>query len=199
MSRMSLAYEGNVAVLKFNHPEVMNAIGAQMLDDFADALLDIEASDARAVLLTGEGRGFCAGANLQDDSGRKRRGGAGYGLRSTYHPLLLALRDMDKAIVTAVNGAPGARSSIRIRGGNSINADNEPLYVIDGVIVGTGMGGFERADDSLQTYRKHGLSKVSPFAITQSLLLAYSRNNWGRADLAQSAYALVKPGIYPGL
>ena len=105
MSRMSLAYEGNVAVLKFNHPEVMNAIGAQMLDDFADALLDIEASDARAVLLTGEGRGFCAGANLQDDSGRKRRGGAGYGLRSTYHPLLLALRDMDKAIVTAVNGA----------------------------------------------------------------------------------------------
>ncbi|MDN5217411.1 TonB-dependent receptor [Fulvivirgaceae bacterium BMA12] len=41
-------------------------------------------------------------------------------------------------LVTANNGAPGARSSIRIRGGNSINADNEPLYVIDGFIVGTG-------------------------------------------------------------
>lgn len=41
-------------------------------------------------------------------------------------------------LVTSTNGAPGARSSIRIRGGNSINADNEPLYVIDGVIVGTG-------------------------------------------------------------
>lgn len=41
-------------------------------------------------------------------------------------------------LVTATNGAPGARASIRIRGGNSINADNEPLYVIDGVIVGTG-------------------------------------------------------------
>lgn len=39
--------------------------------------------------------------------------------------------------VTAVNGAPGARASIRIRGGNSVNADNEPLYVIDGFIVGT--------------------------------------------------------------
>lgn len=40
-------------------------------------------------------------------------------------------------MVTAANGSPGARSSIRIRGGNSISADNEPLYVIDGFIVGT--------------------------------------------------------------
>ncbi|GHB84897.1 SusC/RagA family TonB-linked outer membrane protein [Persicitalea jodogahamensis] len=40
-------------------------------------------------------------------------------------------------MVTSNNGSPGARSSIRIRGGNSVNADNEPLYVIDGFIVGT--------------------------------------------------------------
>ncbi len=40
-------------------------------------------------------------------------------------------------LVTSANGSPGARASIRIRGGNSINADNEPLYVIDGFIVGT--------------------------------------------------------------
>ena len=38
--------------------------------------------------------------------------------------------------VTTANGMPGATSSIRIRGGNSINAGNEPLYVIDGVIGG---------------------------------------------------------------
>ena len=38
-----------------------------------------------------------------------------------------------------------------------------------GVIVGTGMGGFERADESLQVYREHGLARVSPFAITSSL------------------------------
>ncbi|WKN44665.1 SusC/RagA family TonB-linked outer membrane protein [Tunicatimonas pelagia] len=39
--------------------------------------------------------------------------------------------------VTSVNGAPGARASIRIRGGNSVQGDNEPLYVIDGFIAGT--------------------------------------------------------------
>src|SRR5690606_38871145 len=39
--------------------------------------------------------------------------------------------------VTQINGAPGTGATIRIRGGNSIQADNEPLYVIDGFIVGT--------------------------------------------------------------
>lgn len=39
--------------------------------------------------------------------------------------------------VTSVNGAPGARTTIRIRGGNSISASNEPLYVLDGFVVGT--------------------------------------------------------------
>ncbi len=105
MSRMALSFEGNVAVLKFNHPEVMNAVGSIMLNDFSDALLEIEGSNARALLLTGEGRGFCAGANLQDDSGEPRKGGAGYSLRSRYHPLLLQMRDLEMPIVTAVNGA----------------------------------------------------------------------------------------------
>jgi len=108
MQRMSLDFQGKVAVLKFNHPEVMNAVGAQMLEDFVDALGEISnpQNGARCLLLTGEGRGFCAGANLQDDSGSQRRaGGAGDGLRTTYHPILFALRDLDMPIVTAVNGA----------------------------------------------------------------------------------------------
>ena len=114
---MSLAYEGPVAVLKFNHPEVMNAVGAQMLGDFAEAVGEIQRSDARAVLLTGEGRGFCAGANLQDDKRDERRG-AGDGLRGGYHPLLLTLRDLPIPIVTAaVNGAAaGVGMSFAIMG-----------------------------------------------------------------------------------
>ncbi|WP_439482595.1 SusC/RagA family TonB-linked outer membrane protein [Cyclobacterium plantarum] len=39
--------------------------------------------------------------------------------------------------VTSVSGSPGAQASIRIRGGNSVQGDNEPLYVIDGFIAGT--------------------------------------------------------------
>lgn len=107
MERMSLDFTGKIAVLKFNHPEVMNAVGSQMLVDFAEALGEIKnpANGARCLLLTGEGRGFCAGANLQDENRSQRRGGAGDGLRSTYHPILLTLRDLEMPLVTAVNGA----------------------------------------------------------------------------------------------
>lgn len=107
MERLSLEFIDRVAVLKFNHPEVMNAIGSRMLEDFFEALAEIRkpANGARALLLTGEGRGFCAGANLQDEDRGERRGGAGDGLRTTYHPILLQLRDLDMPLVTAVNGA----------------------------------------------------------------------------------------------
>jgi 2-(1,2-epoxy-1,2-dihydrophenyl)acetyl-CoA isomerase len=107
MSRMALSFEDGVALLKFNHPEVMNAVGTQMLGDFHDAVAEIQsgAGKARCVLLTGEGRGFCAGANLQDDAKIGKSQGAGSALRSGYHPLLFALRELDMPIVTAVNGA----------------------------------------------------------------------------------------------
>ena len=107
MERMQLDFEGRVAVLKFNHPEVMNAIGAQMLEDIAEALLQIKdpANGARCLLLTGEGRGFCAGANLQDDGKRDGRKGAGSSLRNAYHPIMFELRGLEMPMVTAVNGA----------------------------------------------------------------------------------------------
>jgi 2-(1,2-epoxy-1,2-dihydrophenyl)acetyl-CoA isomerase len=107
MERMSLDFDGKVAVVKFNHPEVMNAVGSQMLQDFTEAVRELRrpANGARCVLLTGEGRSFCAGANLQDTGRSERKGGAGDGLRGGYHPLLLTLRDLEMPIVTAVNGA----------------------------------------------------------------------------------------------
>ena len=108
MERMSLEFDDRVAILKFNHPEVMNAIGRQMLVDFQEALAEITnpSNGARCLLLTGEGRGFCAGANLQDDTpSDERPKGAGSGLRSTYHPILFELRGLEMPMVTAVNGA----------------------------------------------------------------------------------------------
>jgi len=107
MERMSLEFVDRLAVLKFNHPEVMNAVGAQMLQDFDEAIGQIKArgNETRCLLLTGEGRAFCAGANLNDDGGKRRQGGAGDSLRHLYHPLMFELRALEMPIVTAVNGA----------------------------------------------------------------------------------------------
>lgn len=107
MQRMQLEFVDRVAVLKFDHPEVMNAVGGQMLRDFGAAVAEIKArgTDVRCLVLTGNGRGFCAGANLQDDDEDKGSNGAGSSLRHGYHPLMFELRDLEMPMVTAVNGA----------------------------------------------------------------------------------------------
>lgn len=118
MERMALDFDGKVAVLKFNHPEVLNAIGGQMLEDFVEAFDQVKdpANGVRALLLTGVGRAFSAGANLQE-RGRNERRRAGDGLRAGYHPLLLGLRDLEMPIVTAVNGvAAGVGMSFALVG-----------------------------------------------------------------------------------
>ena len=69
--------------------------------------------------------------------------------------------------VTAASGQPGADSQIRIRGGNSVNASNEPLYVIDGFIyfkdaatANTGLGGFASGLNPLSTINPNDIESV---------------------------------------
>lgn len=104
--RVKLEFEDSVAVLTFNHPEVLNAIGSEMIEGLGAAIREVEDPNngARCLLLTGAGRGFCAGANLADRSRHKGKG-PGASLRGSYHPMLLSLRDLDMPMVTAVNGA----------------------------------------------------------------------------------------------
>jgi len=107
-AKVTLDREGKIAVVRLNHPEVRNAVGAEMLADFANVVDEVRTSDARCMLLTGNGQGFCAGANLADNSSSRDAGKpkpAGSSLRSGYHPLLFEIRGLDMPVVTAVNGA----------------------------------------------------------------------------------------------
>ncbi len=69
--------------------------------------------------------------------------------------------------VTVASGQPGAESSIRIRGGNSVNASNEPLYVVDGFIYfndagtnGTGLGAIESSLNPLATINPNDIESI---------------------------------------
>ena len=131
MQRMSLEFQDRIAVLKFNHTDVLNAIGSQMLEDLGEALAEVQdpANNARALVLTGEGRAFCAGANLQDENRGKRKAGAGDGLRNTYHPLLLTLRDLEMPIVTAVNGVAAGVGMSFAAMGDIVCASKEAYFL----------------------------------------------------------------------
>ncbi|MFS8976562.1 enoyl-CoA hydratase-related protein [Cupriavidus necator] len=112
------ASEG-VATLTLNRPDVLNAMNAELMSALREGVERAAAdSEVRAVLLTGAGRGFCAGADLAArQSGGNGLSDSGALLRERYHPIILALRQMPKPVVTAVNGvAAGAGMSLALAG-----------------------------------------------------------------------------------
>jgi 2-(1,2-epoxy-1,2-dihydrophenyl)acetyl-CoA isomerase len=117
---ITLDFDGSVAILKLDHPEVMNAVSMDMLGGLGDALdaVDDRRSDVRCLVLTGAGRAFCAGANLQGrDNQKTGRSDAGRTLETGYHPFLRRLRNLHCPIVTSVNGAAaGAGMSFALMG-----------------------------------------------------------------------------------
>ena len=110
------AIDGGVMTVTMNRPEVLNALNPEMIDGLRDALSTAKADDAiRAVLLTGAGRGFCAGADLGASAMRTGRVDVAQKLRESYHPIVLAMRQLPKPIVAAVNGpAAGAGMSLAL-------------------------------------------------------------------------------------
>jgi 2-(1,2-epoxy-1,2-dihydrophenyl)acetyl-CoA isomerase len=111
--------EGPVARLTLNRPDKLNALTGVMSDELVDALGQIEEDpDLRAALLTGAGRGFCAGQDLTefDDAYRKgERPDIEEHLSHTYHRLIPAMTRLPKPIVCAVNGvAAGAGISVAL-------------------------------------------------------------------------------------
>ncbi len=118
--RCYVTAHGNVAVLTMNHPEAMNAASVSMVYGLIEALGHIESDgSARAIVLTGEGKGFCSGANLSEQSSNQRAGTnpVGHSLETAYHPFLRRLRDLNVPLVTAVNGAAaGVGMSIALMG-----------------------------------------------------------------------------------
>jgi 2-(1,2-epoxy-1,2-dihydrophenyl)acetyl-CoA isomerase len=119
---VTLDFEGPVAVLKLDHQEVMNAVSMDMLGGLAEALDEIEdrKAEVRCLVITGAGRAFCTGANLQgrgNQPAKPGRSNAGAALETAFHPFLRRLRNLHCPIVTAVNGpAAGAGMSFALMG-----------------------------------------------------------------------------------
>jgi 2-(1,2-epoxy-1,2-dihydrophenyl)acetyl-CoA isomerase len=110
---LNVASDGGVLTLTLNRPETLNALNAELRGALLAALKAAGRDDeVRAVVLTGAGRGFCAGADL-------RGGGAERQFRRVlsdeYHPLIEAIRALPKPVVAAVNGvAAGAGMSLAL-------------------------------------------------------------------------------------
>lgn len=121
--RILLEHHGDVAVMTLNDPSVLNAFGLKLRQDMTQALDLVEAGSARCLVITGAGRAFCSGANLNDpdrkprDRAAEARGEAKSDLETWYNPTFMRLRNLDIPIVTAINGiAAGAGMSLALMG-----------------------------------------------------------------------------------
>jgi enoyl-CoA hydratase/carnithine racemase len=105
-----LLYEvsGNIATITLNRPDRMNAISGPMLESFSQAFSDSDLdSDVRVIILTGAGRGFCAGLDLKDFSAGTGIGANGTGASAKFDlagspPVVL--HQTDKPVICALNG-----------------------------------------------------------------------------------------------
>ncbi|WP_462252291.1 enoyl-CoA hydratase-related protein [Ekhidna sp.] len=112
---LQLTQKGNLGVITFNRPDVFNSFNKELALAVQKALNEYaENSSIRAIMLTGNGRAFCAGQDLQEaiaDNGLEIE----QIVDEHYNPIIRQLRSIEKPIIAAVNGvAAGAGANIAL-------------------------------------------------------------------------------------
>lgn len=117
MSSIVQTVEGGVGIVRFNRPEVFNSFNREMALEFISVLQEFaESKEVRSVYLTGEGKAFSAGQDLKevtDPDGPE----ISTIVSEHYNPIIRHLREIEKPVVSAVNGvAAGAGANIALAG-----------------------------------------------------------------------------------
>ncbi|MGV8996976.1 MAG: enoyl-CoA hydratase-related protein [Parvibaculaceae bacterium] len=110
-TRTATTYEvkDRVGILTLNRPEVLNSINKALTAEVRATVKEVAGDENVGVLLiTGAGRGFCAGADLAEQSARPEGmsvgQGVAHGMRATLNPMMTELYELKKPIISAVNG-----------------------------------------------------------------------------------------------
>lgn len=173
-----VAADGGVAIVTLNRPDRLNAFTAAMLVDFRETLQRAAADDTvRCVLVTGAGRGFCAGQDLSDRSVAPGAEGPDLGesLENRYNPVVRLMRTMPKPVVIAVNGvAAGAGANLALAG-DIVLAARSARFIQSFANIGL-------IPDSGGTYllpRLAGVARAMGVALLAEPLTADQARDWG--------------------
>jgi 2-(1,2-epoxy-1,2-dihydrophenyl)acetyl-CoA isomerase len=186
--------ENGVAEITLNRPDSLNAFNDELAAELQDALKNVERdSNARALVLTGAGKGFCAGQDV--NAIRERTGDHSFRehLLKTFHPIVGKLSTLEKPVIAAINGAAvGAGFGISLACDIRYAAENAKFRM---AFIGLGL-----APDSGTSYflpRLVGLGRALEMAYTNELIDATAALSLGlvnkifpAADLLPQARAL---------
>jgi 2-(1,2-epoxy-1,2-dihydrophenyl)acetyl-CoA isomerase len=167
-----------VARVTLNRPDVLNSFNRAMARELCDALEAVATDPSlRAVLLTGAGRGFCAGQDLAEASPRPDGSLPDLGdfVREGYNKIILAVRTLEKPVVCAVNGvAAGAGANLALAC-DIVFASSEASFIQSFAKIGV-------IPDSGGTFllpRIVGLQRASVLTMLAEKLTAQQALEWG--------------------
>ena len=181
LETVNLRRDGAAATIELNRPETLNAWNAQLGHDLLAAVTAVAEDDAvRAVVLTGAGRGFSAGADLRDLSGREERTPEGVPnvrrvLTERYHPIITMIRTMPKPVLAAVNGpAVGIGLSLALAADLVVAAESAYL-----LLAFVNIGLVPDGGSSLFVPTRVGFARATEMAMLGERIPAAQALDWG--------------------
>jgi len=140
VAEVEVTRDGAVLTITLNRPDVLNALNKAVHDGIYGGLEQARDASVRAVVITGSGRGFCVGQDLQEFS--SGADSVADNLRQNYHRNMLAIRALEKPVIAAVNGpAAGAGLSLAFACDVRIASDTAtfvPAFVNIGLVPDSG-------------------------------------------------------------
>ena len=175
--------DGAAVKIALNRPERMNAWSEGLSQDLLAVLGEVAADETvRAVMLTGNGRAFCSGADLKDGADDALAGQLDTYTTLTrwYHPIVTTIRQMPKPVLTAVNGpAAGAGLSLALAGDLVVAA--ESAYFM---LAFVGIGLVPDGGASLFVPSRVGFARAAEMAMLGERVSAAKAVDWGLINSA---------------
>lgn len=171
-----------VTTIQLNRPERMNALALDLTSDLAAALRDAAGDNGvRAVVLTGTGKAFCTGADLKAIAEPATAGELDTDeLLEAYNPVITAIREMPKPVITAVNGAAaGAGASLALAGDLVVAA--ESAYFL---LAFSRIGFVPDSGASLFVPARVGFTRAAEMAMMADRVPAAQAADWGLINFA---------------
>ena len=165
--------EGAVLTITLNRPEVYNAFNRDLHAALQEALTEAQDAAVRCVVVTGAGKGFCAGQDLKEFG--QVAGSIREALEATYHPNVRLVRSLEKPVIAAVNG-PAAGAGLSFACACDVRVASDAATFVPGFV---GIGLVPDSGGTWFVHRLLGFARAFEWMCANTRLSAGEALEWG--------------------